>query len=242
MEVQNSPITILAGEALEAYRFIKFNGTAWVYADAADRPQALTANTIANGAVGPAILLNVDGIIRVRCTGTITAGDPLFTGADGVCANVGATPVGTAMHSATTGGLVEVMPLAANGGAGSIFQATYMSDGTPAATDRAFFVAPRPCRVLAISEVHAVAAGGASKLQVTKDTSTNAAGAGTNLLTDNTNAGFDLNATADTVQAGTLTATVASLTLATGDRLSVDYADTIQSTAGVCVTALLMAL
>jgi hypothetical protein len=38
------------------------------------------------------------------------------------------------------------------------------------------------------------------------------------------------------VQTGTLTATAADLLLAAGDRLSVDFANTIQSTAGVVVT------
>ena len=114
--------------------------------------------------------------------------------------------------------------------------ASYYFTGTPAATDQAFFVATRPYIVTSISEVHAVAAGGASVLQVTKDTSTNAPGAGTDLLTNNTNTGFDLNGTANTPQVGTLVA-AATRTLATGDRLSVDYANAIQSSAGVVVTA-----
>lgn len=120
-----------------------------------------------------------------------------------------------------------------------VFYATYYFTGTPAATDQVFFVAPHACKVVAISEVHSVAAGGASKLQVTKDTGTDAPGAGTDLLTDNTNTGFDLNGTANTVQNGTLTGTAASLVLAPGDRLAVDFANTIQSTAGLVVTVAL---
>lgn len=118
---------------------------------------------------------------------------------------------------------------------GTYFNATWVGQTTEAATDRQFFVAPIACAIVAISEVHAVAAGGASTLQVTKDTSTNAPGAGTDILTNNTNTGFDLNATAQTVQVGTFAAT----SLAVGDRLSVDFANTIQSTAGVCVTVIL---
>lgn len=116
---------------------------------------------------------------------------------------------------------------------------TYAPSGTPAATDAVFFVATRAYVVVSVSEVHSVAAGGASSLQVVKDTDTNAPGAGTDLLTNNTNAGFDLNGTANTVQTGTLTATLATKTLAAGDRLSVDYANAIQSSAGVTVTACL---
>lgn len=121
-------------------------------------------------------------------------------------------------------------------------EVSYIGQTTEAATDRVFFVATRAYRVLAISESHAVAAGGASVLQVTKDTGTTAPGAGTDLLTNNTNTGFDLNATANTVQAGTLTATAASLLLAAGDRLSLDFANTIQSTAGLVVTVSLQAV
>ena len=117
--------------------------------------------------------------------------------------------------------------------------ASYYFTGTPAATDQVFFVAPYPCRVVAISCVFAVTAGGASKLQVTKDTGTNAPGAGTDLLTDNTAAGFDLAATANTVQNGTLSATASDLVLAAGDRLSVDFAHAIQNTAGLVVTVAL---
>jgi hypothetical protein len=116
---------------------------------------------------------------------------------------------------------------------------TYYFTGTAAATDQVFFVAPRAFRVVSISQVHAVAAGGASTLQVTKDTGTAAPGAGTDLLTNNTNAGFNLNATANTTQVGTLSATASDLLLAAGDRLSVDFAAAIQSSTGVVVTACL---
>lgn len=115
---------------------------------------------------------------------------------------------------------------------GSYFTAQYYGGTTAAATDVCFFIAPVACTVVAASEVHAVAAGGASTLQLVKDTSTDAPGAGTDLLSS----AFDLNATANTVQTGTLTGT---LTLAVGNRLSVDYANAIQSSAGVVVTVLL---
>jgi hypothetical protein len=113
--------------------------------------------------------------------------------------------------------------------------ASYYFTGTPAATDQVFFVATRPYLLVAASEVHATAAGGASALQLVKDTGTAAPGAGTDLLT----AAFDLNATANTVQVGALVASSATKTLAAGDRLSVDFANAIQSSAGVVVTACL---
>lgn len=118
---------------------------------------------------------------------------------------------------------------------GSYFTATYIGQTTEAATDRTIFVAPIACTLVAVSESHAVAAGGASVLQVVKDTGTTAPGAGTDILTNNTNTGFDLNATANTPQVGTFAAT----SFAVGDRISIDFANTIQSTAGLVVTLVL---
>lgn len=115
---------------------------------------------------------------------------------------------------------------------GQNFQVTFVGQTTEAATDRVFFVAPVACQVVAISQVHSVAAGGTSTLQVTKDTSTDAPGAGADLLATP----FNLNATANTVQSGSLTSTAADLVLAAGNRLAIDFANTIQSTAGLCVT------
>lgn len=107
--------------------------------------------------------------------------------------------------------------------------------------DNCFFIANRPCQVISISEVHSTAGTDASavNLQVAKDTGTNAPGAGTFLLTNNTNAGFDAKATANTVQVGTLTATDAALVLAKGDRLSLDVDGVTTALAGTVVTVVL---
>lgn len=107
--------------------------------------------------------------------------------------------------------------------------------------DQCFFIADRAYEVVAINEAHSVAGNdaGAVNLQVTKDTGTNAPGAGSDLLTNNTNAGFNLKGTANTVQNGTLVATAATKRLAAGDRLSVDFAGTLTTLAGVVVTVML---
>lgn len=113
-----------------------------------------------------------------------------------------------------------------------------------ACVDQAFFTADRAYQVVGVTEIHAVAGdnGGAVNLQLTKDTGTDAPGAGTDLLTNNTNAGFNLKGTANTLQTGTLTATTASLQLAAGDRLSLDFAGTVTTLAGVQVTVKLKAI
>lgn len=104
--------------------------------------------------------------------------------------------------------------------------------------DQAFFVADGSYLVTGVSCIHSTAGSDASavNLQITKDTSTNAPGAGTDLLTDNSNAGFNCKATANTVQTGTLVSSEATRTLAAGDRLSLDFAGTVTALAGVVVT------
>lgn len=128
--------------------------------------------------------------------------------------------------------------------AGDTITVTYHQNANASLADEAFFIADRAYDVVAVREVHATAGTdvGAVNLQVTKDTGTAAPGAGTDLLTNNANAGFNLKGTANTVQSGTLTATVASKRLAAGDRLSVDFAGTLTTLAGVVVTVTLRRL
>lgn len=110
--------------------------------------------------------------------------------------------------------------------------------------DQCFFIADRAYQLVGVDYVHATAGNDGSpvNVQVTKDTGTNAPGAGTDLLTNNTSAGFNCKGAANTVQNGTLTATTASLQLAAGDRLSLDFAGTVTTLAGVQVTAKLKAI
>lgn len=110
--------------------------------------------------------------------------------------------------------------------------------------DQAFFIADRAYLVTAAYEIHATAGNDASavNLQITKDTGTNAPGAGTDLLTDNSNAGFNMKGTANTLQTATLVTSEATRTLAAGNRLSLDFAGTVTTLAGVVVTVVLRPL
>jgi hypothetical protein len=119
---------------------------------------------------------------------------------------------------------------------------TFADETVSLATDRAIFLATRPFDIRLIDEVHSVAAGGASALQVTKDVTTDAPGAGSDLLSNNTNGGFDLNGTANTVQNGTLKTTAGLRKMNAGDRLSIDFAQAIQSTAGLKIAVSLKPL
>lgn len=104
-------------------------------------------------------------------------------------------------------------------------------------TDLFFFLASRPCKVLTIREVHDTAGsdGSAVTLQVKKHTGTQAPGTGTNLLTNNTNAGFDLKGAANTAQTGALVGTAGATTLAVGERLGLDFTGTLTALAGLLV-------
>jgi collagen type VII alpha len=169
---------------------------------------------------------------------SITAGAPTAGVGSGVTitatAGAGSTNGGGSINlvqgaAVSTGipGTVQV-----NGDAGLICP-TYFYTGTPAATNQAFFLATRALYLVEVSEVHAVAAGGTSTLGIYHDTSTTAPAGGTDVLS----ADFNLNATANTVQVGSLSATVATKTFAAGDRLSIKFVNAIQSSTGVVVTA-----
>lgn len=108
--------------------------------------------------------------------------------------------------------------------------------------DQAFFIADGYYTVVGIKYVHSTAGsdGSAVNVQVTKDTGTDAPGAGTDLLTNNTNAGFNCKGTANTVQDGTLVTTAGVVDLAPGNRLALDFAGTVTALAGVTVVVTLV--
>jgi hypothetical protein len=83
-----------------------------------------------------------------------------------------------------------------------------------------FFIASRFFTVIDASCVFPAAAGAASKIAVTIDKQLGAPGTGNVIQTDNASAGFDMNATANTVQVATL-ATLRNRLLTSGDRLGI---------------------
>jgi hypothetical protein len=200
------------------------------------------ANTKIDNSAGAASAVRVSvkqrGRVKLSVTGVASAADVgkavYATDDDTFTLTVGGSLIGRIVRWETS--TICVVEFEAFHLRNETVVATFQGQTTETAGDRAFFTATRPFYIQAVSEVHGVAAGGASALQVTKDTSTNAPGAGTDLLTNNTNTGFDLNATANTVQVGTIVGTAGVRKLAVGDRLSLDFANTIQSTAGLQVT------
>lgn len=146
---------------------------------------------------------------------TLTAGNGA-TGTNGG-GNINLVP-GTAVSTGTPG---EVQ---ANGNSQWIFVSEPLT-----ATDvtRTLLVATRPMRLKATSVVFSTASSSGT-VQLEKCTGTTAPGAGTTLLSGT----VSLSGTANTVANGTLIATVASLTFATGDRLGMVIAGTMTNLVG----------
>ena len=115
---------------------------------------------------------------------------------------------------------------------------TYFFPGASVNTDQCFFIADRNYRATIASEVHAVAAGGTSTAQITKDSGTDAPGAGTDLLLS----AYDLNGTAQTVDFDLLAAAPYTTHLRAGDRLAIDFGHAVQASSGVLVTVGLNAI
>lgn len=183
-----------------------------------------------------------------------------ISGAGGATSGV-AGSISISVGSCTSGNGSAITITSGNGAGGTnsggninLIPGTAVSTGTPGefqvatdsgiihhsealtATDatRTVFVATRSCRFKGVKEVHSTASTSGT-LQIEKCTSTTAPGSGTVLLTGT----MSLAGTANTVVSGTLISTVASLTLAAGDRLSIVIAGTMTNLAGGRVTLML---
>lgn len=107
-------------------------------------------------------------------------------------------------------------------------------------TETEFFIANRDLEFVGVKEVHGTADAG-EDIDIERDTGTTAPGSGVGLITDDTGAGFDGGATANTPQAGTLLTEPGALILRSGDRLNVGSTDSDDTMLNVCVTARLKA-
>lgn len=119
---------------------------------------------------------------------------------------------------------------------GRSFSFPVLLSGTSAATSAnygVFFIAPFPCRLSRVQEVHSTAGtdGGAVTLTVEKLERTTAPGAGTSLVYSQMN----LKGAANTPVTAVLQPNDSLLTLEEGDRLALKSTGTLTSLAGVCV-------
>lgn len=113
----------------------------------------------------------------------------------------------------------------------------YGTDAATATNYGVFFIAPFACTLLSVKEVHSTAGtnGSAVTLNIEKLTGIQAPNAGVIMLSTE----LSLKATANTVQNGALTLTVANKNLAIGDRLCMKDTGTLTAVADVCVTLVL---
>lgn len=132
-----SPITILAGENLEAFRRVMYNGTSWVYADAKDQHHAVTCQYIASGAVGAAWTADDSGIMPIESNGTISAAGLAYGADDGkVSATVTEVLCGMVLETVAQYDIAKTINV--NGGSGLLYSNTAASSAitnTTTATD-----------------------------------------------------------------------------------------------------------
>lgn len=118
---KKSPISLLAGEALEAHRLVRLHdsteGTV-VYADAGERAIGVTLNYAASGAKVAIALLHGGECLKVVASGTPAANATLYTANDGkVATAVSGEPIGKNLHVvATSGDYTVLLPYGMAGG------------------------------------------------------------------------------------------------------------------------------
>jgi collagen type VII alpha len=192
------------------------------------------AITITSGAAGAT---GVAGAINIAVGGatsgngsavTITGGN----GAGGTNSggNVNLVP-GAAVSTGTPG---EVQINSASGFCEASWSQFLAASVPVSGTSYVFFMANRAYRVKAVSAICS-STGTTPTIDITKDTGTNAPGAGTSVLTGV----MTLSGTANTRVTGTLTSTVATLTMAAGDRLAAKWGGTVGSLTGGQISVLL---
>ena len=104
-----------------------------------------------------------------------------------------------------------------------------IASNTNADVDASFFIADRDYQVDDVSGIWSAVSTNVFAT-ITVDTGTTAPGAGTSVLTDNTNKGFDTSGTINTTGVGTLSVSKRTLLLPEGARLSVHHQGTTKGT------------
>src|SRR5262249_54513142 len=156
---------------------------------------------------------------------TLTAGNG--AGSTNGGGNVNLIP-GTAGSTGIPG---EGVIKSASGFAGAVWQ-QYLPASVPGTgTSHTFFLSTRAYRVKAAACICSSTAT-VPTVDVVKDTGTTAPGGGTSVLTG----AMTFSGTANTRVVGTVSSTIATVTLAAGDRLSAKFGGTVGSITGAAVT------
>lgn len=115
-----SPLDMIAGEALEAHRLVKMDGSTEkqvVYADAGDRAVGVTLAKVASGDRVAVAMLSVGSTLKVISAGSITVNSTVYPANDGkVSDSVSGDPIGVLRKAGTADAATELLPYAQAGG------------------------------------------------------------------------------------------------------------------------------
>lgn len=99
-----------------------------------------------------------------------------------------------------------------------------------ASVDKWAFVAPFPCEVIDVREIHSVVGGASAAVRPRLITNVSAPGAAAGANVIEMTAAFDLTATVNTVVTGTIVAAAARL--AAGEKIGLDFSGTLTGLVG----------
>ncbi len=198
--------------------------------------KVISGSTVANGTSLMSSTFALDGTAETLQTATLSTNQSILTLAAGDRLAVDFTGTLTTL----SGVCIQVMlqPLGV-----PTVDVTFAVQSVTQLVDSQFFIANDRYTVLAARCCPATVGSSTPVVQLTKDTSTNAPGAGTDMLANTSNTGFALGtaaATANVPQVASFKTTAGLLELATGDRLSLDFAGTLTAVTGVVVTVSLV--
>lgn len=196
-----------------------------------------SATTVANGTALQSSTFALDGTANTLQTATLATNSGTLTLAAGDRLAVDFTGTLTTL----AGVCITVFMQVADGGVPTV-DVTYAVNANATLADTQFFVANDRYTVLAARYCATTQGSSTPVVQLTKDSSTSAPGAGSDLLANTSNTGFacGTGGTDNIPQTASFKTTAGLLDMATGDRLSVDYAGTLTALAGVVITVSLV--
>lgn len=197
-------------------------------------------NDVADGSTGPFKIRGRLNVVDKTASQVWTAGEPLYwdSGTSKFTNIPNGTPVvavvAAAALSAATVGDVVIGEQPNYGAGGETFEIT--SELLAASVDKWMFVATRPCKVVAVRECHSVIGGSGAVVRPRKITAATTAAPGAAVaagITELTAADIGLETAVNVAQNAGLTATVADLSLAAGDKIGLNFGGTLTGLVGV---------
>lgn len=193
------------------------------------------AITITSGAAGAT---GVAGAVNIS-VGSATAGNGssmTLTGGNGAGGTNAGGDVNIVPGTAVSTGIPGELKVNSAAGIWEVNWQQFLAASVPVSgTSYPVYLACRAMRVKAV-KVCCSSTATTPTVDVTKDTGTTAPGAGTSVLTG----AISFSGTANTVVSGTLSSTIATITMAAGDRLSLKWGGTVGSITGAIVNILLV--